>query len=672
MYPEFSIRVTLSANSKFRVASVFSGAGGLDLGFALPPIFQTVFHLDNDSTAIRTLRENKEEWFDEEATIVDRDIVEFVTELQEGNAEANLDVDPDILVGGPPCQPFSAAARRTGGTNGTESEEGRLFLAYCDLLEEWEPSAFLFENVYGITSNDEDWEPIKQAFENAGYKVKPKTLDTADYGVPQHRIRTFIVGVKKESNRGYYFPKPTHGPESDGGPTLNTAGDALSDLAVDVSGDQYSMNSKYADLLPEIPPGLNYSFFTEKLGHPNPRFAWRSRFSDFLYKAIPSEPVRTLKAQPGGANGPFHWDNRRFTESELKRLQSFPDDYQLAGSYSKVVRQIGNSVPPRMACVLARSMAAQLFDWTPEKEWDNPFLPYQSLSEQALPEQLSDDAELNFRSRKRTPLEVRTQRAQKRLGDRAEVDEEVDPERMASREYEFDLGNIVELIEGGSFYEELRERQYLVESRVADGTLSVNLRGMNDTAGGTIKINIVSEEGYLLPAIEAAEIELVAEGVEVPDLFSIWAVLIDDIRARTDYEQLMSVVGHYSCAPSNFSTQVSFNGISVSPLRQAVEFFSSEEHCNRYFTISEIANSTGIPRPDLVNMLERLRELRYDIRTPSTHSNIQNSESGTPEILCTYPFPNLVSASPFDIDAELTEVRNHIQKDVLTSRVNND
>jgi DNA (cytosine-5)-methyltransferase 1 len=672
MYPEFSIKVTLPANSKFRVASVFSGAGGLDLGFALPPTFQTVFHLDNNSTAIRTLRENKEDWFDTEATIVDRDIVEFVTELQEGTAEGNLDVDPDILVGGPPCQPFSAAARRTGGTNGTESEEGRLFLAYCDLLKEWEPSAFLFENVYGITSNDEDWEPIKQAFENAGYKVKPKTLDTADYGVPQHRIRTFIVGVRKESNHEYHFPKPTHGPESDGGPTLNTAGDALSGLTVDVSGDKYSMNSKYADLLPEVPPGLNYSFFTEKLGHPNPRFAWRSRFSDFLYKAIPGEPVRTLKAQPGGANGPFHWDNRRFTESELKRLQSFPDDYQLAGSYSKVVRQIGNSVPPRMACVLARSMAAQLFDWIPEMEWESPFLPYQTLSEEAVPEELSDDAELNFRSRKRTPLKMRAQRAQKRLGDRAEVDEEVDPERITPREYEFDLGNIIELLEGGSFYEELRERQYLVESRVTDGTLSVNIVGGNDIGGGTIELKLVSDEGYLLPAIEAAEIEVVAESVGVPDLFSIWAVLIEDIRARTDYGQLMSVVGHYSCAPSNFSAQISFKGISASPLRQAAEFFSSEEHCNRYFTISEIANSTGIPRSALANTLERLRELRYDIRTPSTHSNIQNSESGAPEVLCTYPFPNLVSASPFDIEAELTEIRNHIQKDALTSKVNHD
>lgn len=672
MYPDSSIKVTLPTNSKFRVASVFSGAGGLDLGFALPPIFQTVFHLDNDSTAIRTLRENKEEWFDTEAIIVDRDIVEFVTELQEGTAEGNLDVDPDILVGGPPCQPFSAAARRTGGTNGTESEEGQLFLAYCDLLEEWEPSAFLFENVYGITSNDEDWEPIKQAFENAGYKVKPKTLDTADYGVPQHRIRTFIVGFRKESNRGYHFPKPTHGPESDGGPTLNTAGDALSGLTVDVRGDKYSMNSKYADLLPEVPPGLNYSFFTEKLGHPNPRFAWRSRFSDFLYKAIPSEPVRTLKAQPGGANGPFHWDNRRFTESELKRLQSFPDDYQLAGSYSKVVRQIGNSVPPRMACVLARSMAAQLFDWMPDMEWQSPFLPYQFLSEQAVPEQLSDDAELNFRSRKRTPLNVRTQRAQKRLGDQAEVEDEIDPERITPREYEFDLGNIIELLEGGSFYEELRERQYLVESRVADGILSVNINSVNDTAGGTIELKLVSDEGYLLPAIEAAEIEVVAEGVGVPDLFSIWAVLIEDIRARTDYEQLMSVVGHYSCAPSNFSAQISFKQISASPLRQVAEFFSSEEHCNRYFTISEIANSTGIPRSTLVDTLERLRELRYDIRTPSTHSNIQNSESSAPEVLCTYPFPNLVSASPFDMDTKLTEIRNQIQKDVLTSQVNHD
>ena len=80
------------------------------------------------------------------------------------------------------------------------------------------------------------------------------------------------------------------------------------------------MNGRYGHLLAEVPPGLNYSFFTEKMGHPRPVFAWRSKFSDFLYKADPSEPIRTLKAQGGQYTGPFHWANRPFTIGEFKRL----------------------------------------------------------------------------------------------------------------------------------------------------------------------------------------------------------------------------------------------------------------------------------------------------------------------------------------------------------------
>lgn len=122
------------------------------------------------------------------------------------------------------------------------------------------------------------------------------------------------------------------------------------------------VGGRYGHLLPDIPPGLNYSFYTEEMGHPQPVFSWRSKFSDFLYKADPLRPVRTLKAQGGSCTGPFHWENRPFAVAELKRLQSIPDDYHLQGSRQVAIHQIGNSVPPQMARILALSILSQCFE----------------------------------------------------------------------------------------------------------------------------------------------------------------------------------------------------------------------------------------------------------------------------------------------------------------------
>src|SRR5690606_28607528 len=100
----------------------------------------------------------------------------------------------------------------------------------------------------------------------------------------------------------------------------------------------------------------------QEMGHPEPQFAWRSKFHDFLYKVNPDEPCRTIKAQPGKFTGPFHWLNRHFTVPELKRLQSFPDDYEITGTFGKAVEQIGNSVPPRLSEVIAISLREQVFE----------------------------------------------------------------------------------------------------------------------------------------------------------------------------------------------------------------------------------------------------------------------------------------------------------------------
>lgn len=130
---------------------------------------------------------------------------------------------------------------------------------------------------------------------------------------------------------------------------------------------------------------------------PEPIFAWRSKFSDFLYKADPHTPIRTLKARGGQYTGPFHWDNRPFGLAEMKRLQTIPDAYQIVGKRQVAMHQIGNSVPPQVARVLAVSILSQVFGVTLPVE-----LPL-----------LREHEQLGFRTRKRGLTAVYRAKAKK-------------------------------------------------------------------------------------------------------------------------------------------------------------------------------------------------------------------------------------------------------------------
>ncbi len=129
-----------------------------------------------------------------------------------------------------------------------------------------------------------------------------------------------------------------------------TAWDAIGDLPEDGAED-LKLSGKWADLLPSIPEGSNYLYHTER-GDGLPLFGWRRRFWNFLLKLAKDIPSWTITATPGPATGPFHWRNRRLSVRELCRIQTFPDDYSIVGSYRSALRQIGNAVP----CVLAEAM----------------------------------------------------------------------------------------------------------------------------------------------------------------------------------------------------------------------------------------------------------------------------------------------------------------------------
>jgi len=161
----------------------------------------------------------------------------------------------------------------------------------------------------------------------------------------------------------FEFPKPTHASANeinlDGRRRYATPWDALRGVRVSKSDGDLRLRGKWADLLPTIPEGQNYLWHTER-GGGEPLFGWRRRYWSFLLKLSKDAPSWTIQAQPGPATGPFHWMNRRLSIREMGRLQTFPRDVEIVGSYADAQRQLGNAVPSLLAEVLAREIASQL------------------------------------------------------------------------------------------------------------------------------------------------------------------------------------------------------------------------------------------------------------------------------------------------------------------------
>lgn len=342
--------------------SLYTGAGGLDYGFEAAG-FDTAVALEMDRRCCETLRLNRS-W-----PVIESDVNSVSTqdllrmgELTEG--------EPDILIGGPPCQPFSKSGFWvTGDAKRLSDPRASTLEAYLRILAEARPRAFLLENVEGLgfRGKDEGLQLINaklsaiNAAYGTSYKASISTLNAADFGVPQVRRRMFVVGSR--DGRPFSFPHPTHSEgESDlAGEYLpyKTAWDALHDLP-SPNEDEIVLRGKWADLLPTIPEGHNYLWHTDR-GGGEPLFGWRRRYWSFLLKLAKNQPSWTIQAQPGPATGPFHWDNRRLTKREMARLQTFPDDIEISGNIADAQRQLGNAVPSLLAEVLARAIGTQFF-----------------------------------------------------------------------------------------------------------------------------------------------------------------------------------------------------------------------------------------------------------------------------------------------------------------------
>jgi DNA (cytosine-5)-methyltransferase 1 len=163
----------------------------------------------------------------------------------------------------------------------------------------------------------------------------------------------------------FEMPEPSHAKEPITDSTVlpwRTAGDVLRDLDTDENADDkgHFAGGQYHDLLRQIPPGDNYLYFTAKRGHPEPVFEWRKRYWSFLLKLSPDMPSWTIQARRSNNMGPFHWRSRILRIEEVKRLQTFPDDWYLAGRTEEQWRQVGNAVPPLLARAVATKIASHL------------------------------------------------------------------------------------------------------------------------------------------------------------------------------------------------------------------------------------------------------------------------------------------------------------------------
>ncbi|HEX7479161.1 MAG TPA: DNA cytosine methyltransferase [Polyangiales bacterium] len=349
-----------------RVISLFSGAGGIDYGFEAAGC-QTSVAVERDRDCCVTLRQNRK-W-----TVIDRDIFEVSTEdlLAAGKLKRG---EADILIGGPPCQPFSKAGYWARGDAGRLSDpRSDTLAAYMRVVEEALPRAFMLENVGGLSYSGKNegldllLARVEQINKKHRVQYKPvyRVVKAVEYGVPQLRERFIMIAAR--DGDVFKFPAATHGNTANVKGQLSligalepyrTAWDAIGDVKLDPH-EELAVRGKWATLLPSIPEGQNYLFHTDR-GEGLPLFGWRRRFWSFLLKLAKNMPSWTVQAQPGPAIGPFHWTNRRLSMRELCRIQTFPDDVIITGGRTSIQRQVGNAVPALLAEVLARAIRAQL------------------------------------------------------------------------------------------------------------------------------------------------------------------------------------------------------------------------------------------------------------------------------------------------------------------------
>lgn len=346
-----------------RLVSLFSGAGCFDIGFETAG-FQTVLTTDADRDCCTTIALNRP-W-----KVVQSPIESFTN--QEVRKITSLrPKELELLIGGPPCQPYSKSANGAigGSPLGFEDHRAQTVNEYMRFVDHLLPRAFIIENVpqfiSGPNQRMRDYLLRKIARINStkktNYKLTFGRINAAWYGVPQMRDRVFIIGNR--DGKSFEFPEVRFFNDGDkelGILPFKSVWDSIGDLEDIGRSTELRVGGKWGALLDTIPPGQNYLWHTKRGGGRN-IFEWRSRYWNFLLKLHPMLPSWTVAANPGHHTGPFHWNNRRLTVQELQRLQTVPDTYLFAGGSASIRRQIGNGVPSAIGELLGKEIRRQFF-----------------------------------------------------------------------------------------------------------------------------------------------------------------------------------------------------------------------------------------------------------------------------------------------------------------------
>ncbi|WP_080357294.1 DNA cytosine methyltransferase [Stenotrophomonas maltophilia] len=367
------------SKKKIKVIDLFAGAGGLGVG-AHQAGSQVVASVELDATACQTLRSNSSI----HGKVVEADVSDLsATSLLRAAGVSKSDLV--IVVGGPPCQPFSKAAywtetgedaayrraRASGvaaekpiaSTKVKEDARRDLVKEFWRIVQQTKADGFVFENVPSIKHprNKPVYDALIKAARGAGYFVTELVVKAVEYGVPQARERVVVLGSKVSAPA---VPSITHSAdESLGLLPIVSSGVALARFAgPEFFEPEEVVSGRWAKHLDEVPPGWNYKAHTAWAGHPSPTFVTETRFWNFLLKLSPDRPSWTIAASPGPWTGPFHWSSRRLRTVELAALQGFPDGYVIAGGRRDRVKQMGNAVPVPVAKAMVASVMASLED----------------------------------------------------------------------------------------------------------------------------------------------------------------------------------------------------------------------------------------------------------------------------------------------------------------------
>lgn len=364
--------------------SLFSGAGGLDVGLEQAG-FNTVAATDFDENCIRSLRLNQKNrvpidgrpghFHLEGAKLIQTDVADIrgldLIPKSEGSGWV-----PDLLVGGPPCQPFSSSGKQRSVFEG----RGRLFEHFVRLARELRPRAILFENVRGlVTARGHTAHPgealteVKEAFEEAGYATSFKLLNSADYGAPQRRVRLFMLATRDAPLP--LFPEPTNSRKPvetllrKTNPWV-TLGELLATLPSPAPEDLVRPSERLLPLLQDLPCGsglksIGRSEPTRPGGH------WGYKQGTFIAdQNLPSRTVTAASTQD--------WIRledgslRRLTVHECAALQGFPPKWEFVGTKTSQFRQVGNAVPAVFGRILGKALAEVLKEQRGERPTSAP------------------------------------------------------------------------------------------------------------------------------------------------------------------------------------------------------------------------------------------------------------------------------------------------------------